>query len=69
MPIVSMPGISMALIDRPPIVAARVPMLAVVLRGVLLPLAIVVLRMPTVMAIAGKRRACPYKEDSYPGDQ
>jgi hypothetical protein len=66
MPIVSMPGISMALIDRPPIVAARVPMLAVVLRGVMMPMAIVVLRMPTVMAIAGKRRMRPQEKARYP---
>jgi hypothetical protein len=66
MPIVSMPGISMALIDRPPIVAARVPMLAVVLRGVLLPLAIVVPRRPMTMAIVGKRRVRPQEKARYP---
>jgi hypothetical protein len=63
------PIVSIGLIDRHSIVTAIVPMLAVVLRVLMMPMAIVVPRMPMAMAIVGKRRMCPHEEARYPNQQ
>jgi hypothetical protein len=67
MPIVSMAVISTVLIDRRPIVATIVPMLAVVF--MVMPMAIVMPRMPMAMVIVGKRRLCSHEKARYPNQQ
>ena len=69
MPIVSMPVISMVLIDRPPIVAAMVMMMDAVPMVRMMPMAVVVPRMSMAMAIVGKRRVCSHEKARYPNKQ